>query len=129
MDTERYELLAEVASLYYEEGLTQQEISMRLQYSRSRISRLLTEAQKEGVVEIHVHHPIARNHALEAKLQGIFKLKEVEVCQSRDESYASMLHRVGALAARLVAQHLVENITIGLSWGAALSEMANALHP
>ncbi len=129
MDNERYELLAEVASLYYEEGLTQQEISVRLQYSRSRISRLLTEAQKEGVVEIHVHHPIARNQSLESRLQKIFKLKEVQVCQSRDELYGSMLHRLGALAARLVTQHLKDNITIGLSWGAALSEMANSFRP
>ncbi len=129
MDDDRYELLAEVASLYYEEGLTQQEISVRLRYSRSRISRLLTEAQKEGVVEIHIHHPFARNRALEARLQELFHLKVVRVCQSRDEPYAVMLHRIGALAARLVSQQLKDNITIGLSWGAALSEMANAFRP
>ena len=129
MDNERYELLAEVASLYYEEGLTQQEISERLQYSRPRISRLLTEAQKEGVVEIHINHPVARDRALEIKLQELFKLKEVRVYQGRDEPYPLTLQRVGMLAARMVSQHLSKNITLGISWGAALFEMANAFRP
>jgi deoxyribonucleoside regulator len=129
MDDERFELLADVASLYYEEGLTQQEIAATLKYSRSRISRLLTEAQQEGVVEIHVHHPLARNRTLENKLKELFSLKMVRVCQNRDEPYSSMLHRVGALAARLVAQNVRDNMTIGLSWGAALAEMASAFRP
>ena len=129
MDDDRYELLAEVASLYYEEGLTQQEISTRLQYSRSCVSRLLSEALKEGVVEIHINHPLARNRDLETKLEETFKLKEVRVCQSRNELYPSMLHRVGALAARLVSQQVRENITIGMSWGAALAEMVSSFRP
>jgi DNA-binding transcriptional regulator LsrR (DeoR family) len=129
MDDERLELLAEVASLYYEEGLTQQEISNRLQYSRSRISRLLSEAQQEGVVEIHIHHPLARNRTLEAKLQAAFNLKEVRVCQNRDEPYGDMLQRIGAMGARLLAQNLRNNITIGFSWGAALAEVAKAFRP
>jgi DNA-binding transcriptional regulator LsrR (DeoR family) len=126
MDDEHFELLADVASLYYEEGLTQQEISEQLQYSRSRISRLLTEAQKTGVVEIQVHHPLARNRALESRLQEVFHLKAARVCKSCGDTYDGMLKRVGALAARLAAQHMRENITVGLSWGAALAEMANA---
>jgi deoxyribonucleoside regulator len=129
MDDERYELLAEVASLYYEEGLTQQEVSIRLQYSRSRISRLLAEAQKEGVVEIKINHPLARERSLESKFQDLFNLRAVRICQSRDESYENTLQRIGGLAARLFTQHLYENITIGLSWGAALLEMAKSLRP
>jgi deoxyribonucleoside regulator len=129
MDEEHFELLADVASMYYEDGLTQQEISVRLQYSRSRISRLLTEAQKEGVVEISINHPLARNRTMENKLQELFKLKAVRVCQNRDESYESLLQNVGTLASRLVSQHLHDNITIGVSWGAVLAEMANAFRP
>lgn len=129
MDDEHFELLADIASMYYEEGLTQQEISLRLQYSRSRISRLLSEAQEQGVVEIFIHHPLARNRSLENQLQELFGLKAVRVCQNRAEPYESMLRSVGALAARLVAQHMRDHMTIGLSWGAVLAEMANAFRP
>ncbi len=129
MDDDRYELLAEIASLYYEEGLTQQEISARFQYSRSCVSRLLTEAHKEGVVQIHINHPFPRNRELESMLLERFSLKAVRVFQSKDESYGSMLHRLGGLAARLVSHYVHENITVGLSWGAALTEMVGSFHP
>ncbi len=128
-DDEHIELLADIALMYYEEGLTQEEIAGRTQFSRSHISRLLAEAQKRGVVSIRVHHPLARNHSLEAKLQEVFGLKDVRVCQNRSEPYEDMVERIGGLAARLVAQHIHENITIGLSWGYALTEVVSAFHP
>ena len=55
---DRTTLLTQVALLYYEEGLTQREIARRLSISRSKISRLLTEARNEGIVEIKVERPI-----------------------------------------------------------------------
>lgn len=49
MNTERVELLAQVAGMYYVENLTQDQVSKKLGYSRSMISRLLTEARETGV--------------------------------------------------------------------------------
>ena len=54
---DRTHLLAQVASLYYEQGLTQEQVARRLGISRSGVSRLLREARREGIVEIHVRHP------------------------------------------------------------------------
>jgi len=95
MQTDRDELLARVASLYYEDGQTQQEISLKLGYSRSSISRMLTEARQAGIVEIHVHHPLERNSALEQRLQVEFSLREVRVLQGSDLPYPQMLRRLG----------------------------------
>jgi deoxyribonucleoside regulator len=89
----------------------------------------LTEAQKEGVVEIHVNHPWEGTARWKRIFRKCFGLKDVRVCQNRDEPYESMLRRVGALAARLVGQYMRDHITIGLSWGAVLAEMANAFRP
>ena len=68
MDDKRFELLAKVASLYYEEGLNQDEIAADLGYSRSYVSRMLTEARREGIVEIHVRHRLERVPVLERNL-------------------------------------------------------------
>jgi DNA-binding transcriptional regulator LsrR (DeoR family) len=129
VDDERNELLADVASLYYEDGLTQQEISDRLGYSRSCISRFLTEAHKEGIVEVRVNHPLGRNRGLESKIQEKFGLREVRVLETRDSDYSLSLRRLGALAARLLSQHLKCGATLGLSWGEALYEVGNAFRP
>lgn len=129
MDDERAELLARVASLYYEDDLTQQEISQRLGYSRSLISRLLTEARREGIVDIQVHHPLARIEALERALAKRFDLRQVRVLNSKGAVYAHTLNRLGALAACLLEQIARPNSVIGLSWGTALYELVHAFRP
>ncbi|MFX5777010.1 MarR family transcriptional regulator, partial [Acinetobacter baumannii] len=50
--------LTRLATLYYVDGLTQQELSERFSISRASIARMLKRAQDEGIVEIRVrHHP------------------------------------------------------------------------
>ena len=49
-ELKKYSLLAEVACDYYERGLDQNCIADRLCLSRTRVSRLLKEAQEKGIV-------------------------------------------------------------------------------
>ena len=50
-------LMAEVSLLYYKKGLTQQEIANSLNLTRQTVSKILTNAVSEGIVEITVHNP------------------------------------------------------------------------
>ena len=63
------ELLAQIAELYYDGGQTQTQIAALLRYSRSMISRYLTEARELGIVEIRINHPVQRRLDLEAALK------------------------------------------------------------
>ena len=54
LPNEEIRLLSKVSKLYYEEGLNQDEIVLKLQLSRSKISRLLKQAREEGIVKITV---------------------------------------------------------------------------
>lgn len=51
------ERLYQVAQLYYEQGATQAEIAQQLDVSRPSISRMLSEARGQGIVEIRVRRP------------------------------------------------------------------------
>lgn len=128
-DSERLELLAQIAGLYYEERLTQEEIAAQTGYSRSMISRLLAEARDQNVVEVRVNHPLERRRELELSLQDKLGLEAVRVLARGTASYAQMLHRLGALAARWVEEMLRDNVTIGVSWGTAIGEVVNAIRP
>jgi len=121
--------LARIAGLYYEERLTQEEIAAQTGYSRSMISRLLTEARDQNVVEVRVNHPLERRRELELSLQSELGLKAVRVLARGTASYAQMLRRLGALAARWVEELLHDNITVGVSWGTAIGEVVNAIRP
>jgi len=129
MDDQRLAILARVASLYYEDGMNQNEVAAIMGYSRSHISRMLAEARREGIVEIHVHHPLERVAALEQRLVDQFGLLEVRVLKSNGVPYSQMLRRLGALGAGLLAQKVNPNSILGISWGTALYEVGNMLAP
>ncbi len=126
---EQLELLAQVAELYYKSGLDQTEIAQRTGYSRSMISRLLTQAVKQKVVEFHIYHPLNRCLDLEQTMQQTFGLKEVRVLARGAMDYTEMLSKLGKLAARLVDEYLQNQTTVGVSWGTAVAATINALRP
>ena len=128
-DVGNLDFLARVASLYYEEGLTQQRIAEEIGYSRSAISRFLTAAREAGVVEIRVHHPLKRVLELETALRQRFNLKAARVFDRQALDYQRMLSRLGALGAQIVETHVRDGMRIGVSWGTAVFEVGNALRP
>jgi deoxyribonucleoside regulator len=128
-DDSRLEFLARIATMYYEQGMTQQEISEALQYSRSAISRYLTEARDRGVIEIKINHPIVRVPELEAQFRRRFGLAEALILKRGAADYPNLLAKLGALGADLVERLVRDNHTIALSWGTAVNAVAKALNP
>ncbi len=128
-DEDRLAYLARVASLYYEEQKTQQQIANALGVSRSGVSRLISEARERGVVEITVHHPLNTTPRLEKKLIKTFGLKDARVLAGRFDSYEEVLGKVGRLAARYFEERVHDGMTVGISWGGALYEMIRTIRP
>jgi DNA-binding transcriptional regulator LsrR (DeoR family) len=126
---ERTELLAQVASLYYEDNLTQDEIACRIDTSRSTVSRMLQEAREAGVVEITVHYPWKTVPEIEDDLIARFHLRQAKVLLERGRPYEEVLHGLGVLAARYIESILIEGTTLGISWGVAVYSTVRALRP
>lgn len=74
------ELLVQVARMYYEEGLNQQQIAKKLNMSRSLVSKLLIKAKRNGIVEIKINpNPIHPFQEIEDKIKQSLQLKYVKV--------------------------------------------------
>jgi deoxyribonucleoside regulator len=126
---ERSELLAQVASLYYEDDLKQDEIARRIGTSRSTISRMLDEARDAGVVEIIVHYPWKTVPEIEEALAARFGLRQARVLLGRGRPYEEIIRGLGVLAARCVEEVLTDGTVLGISWGVALYNTVRALRP
>ena len=113
----RLELLARVASLYYDHGKNQQEIAEEIGVTRSAVSRLLTEAHKRGIVEHIVHYPWRTTPELENALRSTFGLKHVIVLTRQNKSYEEMLTGLGTLAAQYFSSTLPGLKRVGITWG------------
>jgi len=122
-------LMAKVARLYYQQGLTQNEIMDRLSIHQSTVSRLLKRAEKEGIVRIVVSVPSGIHAELEEALQSAFRLKDAVVVDSGEDE-DQIVRDLGAAAAFVLENTLKPGEVIGIScWSAALLAMVDAMHP
>lgn len=129
-DLRKMSLLAEVACDYYERGLDQNAIADRLCLSRTRVSRLLKEAEEKGIVSIKVsiNYPFERHYELEERFKSRFSLKEVRILNNRNREQFTIPDDVSSLAASYIMESLKKNMVIGTSWGTTLANTVSHLH-
>lgn len=126
---EKDRLSVKVASMYYADNLTQDEISRKLGIHRTTISRLIKTARQEGLITITVRDDLKPYYALENKLETLFGLKEVYIVSSQRVQEDSERQALGKTCAELLARIVQDGDTIGISWGSTMKEVANALKP
>jgi deoxyribonucleoside regulator len=127
MDAARADLLAQVATWYYEEGLDQEAIGQRINRSRSMVSRLLEEARQAGLVEVHVRFPLKTDPECERQLCQTFGLDNAVVLANAPIDHLQLLRRLGDLGARYLQGRLHQDIAIGLGWGSCVHAVVRSM--
>jgi deoxyribonucleoside regulator len=128
MTNDDMRLMIKVARLYYENGLTQKEISDRLRISRPTISRIITEARQTGVVQFQIAQPLGVHSELERELETRYKLSEVVVVESpKSGSAEEVAHLLGTAAADYFKRSVRSGDVIGFTWGETLASLADSL--
>jgi DNA-binding transcriptional regulator LsrR (DeoR family) len=116
--------LIKAARMYFLDGRSQDDVARALGTSRSNVSRMLSAARAQGIVEIRVHDQTTRAAELEQALQERFALKHVRVAAFRPG--ADMAAAAGDLAAQWLDESLRDGDVLGLSWGTSLQAMVEA---
>jgi lsr operon transcriptional repressor len=150
--TQHDALLGKVARLHYEHALTHQEVAEILQVSRVKVTRLLAEARRTGIVEIRIHSDASPYAELELDVARRFGLDEAVIVppmkapeQQREAiatAVAGYLQRVlrdGMVVAigisrtiGLVADHIVDPRPVGctfVSVTGSRSRSADGINP
>lgn len=118
--------MVEAARLYYEHRFTQQEVADKLGISRPGVSRLLQKAQDEGIVQITIVDPSDSGSRLEQLLTQKYDLKKVIVVPTHKNPNITKT-RLGKAAVRILDQISYEGMTLGISWGTTMQEVARQL--
>ncbi len=122
-------LMAKVARMYHQQGLTQTEIMERLNIHQSTVSRVLKRAKREGIIRVVVSVPSGTHPELEEALQSAYGLEDAVVVDCVDDE-DQIVRDLGAAAAYTVESTLKPGDVIGIScWSAALLAMVEAMHP
>lgn len=116
--------MVEAAILYYEKKHTQQEIAQAMQLSRQTVSKLLSDALSERIVEIKIHNPEEECAQLERALCARFGLQRAVVCSIGAKSEAVCRLMTVRKAAEYLLPILQEGgRKIALSWGRTLQTL------
>ena len=124
---ERYDLLTDIADLYYNQGFTQSEIAKEFETTRFKIAKLLQEARSEGAVEIHINYSDQTDRTLERRLEEKFSLNKAIVVNSQFTPYGEIMQKLGKAGASYLDQIIQKNCRIGITWGKTIYNVINQL--
>lgn len=123
MREERF--IIKVLEMHYKQGMSQQEIGKKLNVSRTTISRTLSQAKREGYVQIKINYPEDSAINLEGQLEKKFNLKEAVVASAQDQE--DLLGEVAFYASDYLLRTLKNHMTVALTRGVTLQNMVEYL--
>ncbi len=134
-------IMVRAAWLYHVGGLTQEEVGRRLGLHRTRVVRLLSEARERGLVSVTINHDATRDLDIEDGITTRFGLDfcvatpamgfEAAAGEPNLLAAQDLIARraVGGAAANFLRGKLAAGkpVTVGVSWGRTLEQMASHL--
>ena len=120
------QLAVSVARLYYFQAMTTAAIAEEMGTSRATVSRLLSHAMENGLVEIRIHDPIEPSRSLEQQIKQRYQLRSIQVVPVTESAgEKESLRRVAAHAAVYVSTLMAPSTVLGLAWGTTVAEIAD----
>lgn len=118
-----HEELTQIATLYYIDGQTQDELSRRFGISRATVGRVLKRAQELGIVEIRVHHHPTKTVDLEAQLIERFGISRalLSVDHKDPDKQRALL---GGLVATYLERTLSDGAIVAVGMGRNVSAVS-----
>ncbi|MCL5772438.1 MAG: sugar-binding transcriptional regulator [Actinobacteria bacterium] len=126
--SEELKLLSKISRLYYLEDLNQQIIADKLNISRTKVSRYLSKARKEGIVEIKVYSTREKFEELERSIEKKFGIKECLIVTTSEEIQETYRQMAVSLT-NLLERFLNDGDMLGVGWGTTLKSVAEYIEP
>lgn len=126
-EKERYELLTDIADLYYNQGKTQADIADYYETNRFKIAKLLQDARAEQIVEININYSTERNTRLEKELKEVFGLNKALVVKTQHTPYLDSLRQIGKTGADYLRKILSPDSTAGVMWGKTIQNVISQM--
>lgn len=123
--TDNIRMTIKVCQLYYEDNLSQKEISAQMGISRPQISRLLTYARNNNIVSIKINNPYVDETRMERILVEKYHLKDALVLNTNGAGES--LDEFGRQAANCLDAYIFDNNLVGIMSGKTISSVVWSL--
>jgi deoxyribonucleoside regulator len=109
--------IVNVARMYYQQGLKQEDIARKVKISRASVSLILAEARRKGIVEITIRNPLEDNAELSAELARQFRLQRCLVVPTSIRQAEVLIDLTTSRAAEIFNEEARSGDTVGIAWG------------
>ena len=124
LSAEKIRNIIKVCNYYYHEGMSQQEIANRLNISRPQISRMLTIAKANGIVNITINDPFSEEHKVEQWLTQTFGLMDSVVIDAPESDKSELSRRIAIAVTGLLDTSIKENGILGIMAGLTMNSLS-----
>jgi len=125
---ERIDLQVMVATLYYNQNLSQQEIAKKLKISRPTVSRILSDCINDGTVSIRIKNVSSHQYELAEQLKTKYNLTYVSVVSSHKDR-EQILSSIGSTTAAYLDEYIKQDTRLGISAGTTIAHIVNHIQP
>lgn len=122
--SERTDELYEAASRYYVQGETMDTIARALGTSRSTVSRLLSQARDEGIVQVSVRPPLSGTSPAARAIAEAFGITVHLAYVGASAAPVARLEKVTSHAASVLSSAVADHHLIGVAWGVTMRHVA-----
>jgi len=124
---ENLKRMIDISKMYYEQNLNQEEIARRINTSVAQISRIISNAKKDGYIKISVIDPFEEGNDLRDKVLSYFHLKDVRIVESRDEDQRITEKNVAQAGADFLLEIVQANDIVGFAFSDLMSKIPSLL--
>ncbi len=123
-------MIFKILEYYYIHNMTQSKIASKLNITRVAVSRLISKARKNGLIEFKIKYPVNytadRYENLENDFINLYNLKDCIIVHSQNNPRDTIKELSEQLA--IVFQRMVnDNTFIGVGWGTTLETIAHLI--
>lgn len=121
-------LVIKTCKLFYENNMSQKDISLSLGISKPQVCRMLNFAKENHIVEFTINNPYSQEFELEEKLVEKYSLKEAFVFNFSYQNTEEAINKLGECCADQLDKYFTDNSIIGVMSGRTIAAISNFAH-
>lgn len=121
-------LVIKTCKLFYEDNMSQKDISLSLGISKPQVCRMLNFAKENHIVEFTINNSYSQEFELEEKLIEKYSLKEAFVFNFPYKNTDEAIRKLGECCAEQLDKYFTDNSVIGVMSGRTIASISNFAH-
>ena len=121
--------LVQIAYMYYENEISQQDIATKLDLSKMAVSRILQKAKEAKIIRLSIRLPYTMNHEVGKELCRRFGLNEAYVVKRNTNDKGTVAETLGRMWAFHMGVSLPDGCMLGMGVGRTVGHLVQDLTP